>query len=75
MTNATYVWLCKELGQEHPHCRSASNVGHVFEWIVWAAYEENRYDFIVSLTAHAVSGPALRPGFATGGGAPVPIEV
>ena len=69
--NATCVWLCAELGQEHPWYCSANNVGNVFEWLVWAAYEEERYDSIASLIAHAVTRFALQSGF-TG---PAPIEV
>ena len=47
----------KELGQEHPRYCSANKVGNMFEWLVWAAFEEQRYDFIASLTTHAVAGP------------------
>ena len=54
--NSPYVWLCKEVDQEHSHYCSASNVGNVFEWLVWAASEEKRYDFVASLTAHAATG-------------------
>ena len=55
--NSTYVWLCKELGQDHSYYCSANNISNVFERLVWAAYEEKRYDFIASLMAHCARGP------------------
>ena len=55
---STYVWLCKELGQKHSFYCSANSIGNVFEWLVWAACEEKRYDFIASLMAHCTTGPS-----------------
>ena len=28
----------------------------MFEWLVWAAHEKKRYDFIALFTAHAATG-------------------
>ncbi len=52
--NSTYVAVARELGLIHDQYRSANNVGNVVEWLAWAAYEERKYAFLVSLLGRCV---------------------
>ena len=71
--NETYVQLARELGIRHIHYSRANNTGNVMESLCWLAYEQKRYNFILSIvkfaadfeypaTADAVApGPAVCP--------------
>ena len=52
--NETYVQLADKLGIKHAHYSSANNTGNVMESLCWLAYEQNRYDFILSIVKFAV---------------------
>ena len=52
--NETYVQLADKLGIRHAHYSSPNNTGNVMESLCWLAYEQNRYDFILSIVKFAV---------------------
>ena len=52
--NETYVQLADKLGIKHAHYSSANNTGNVMESLCWLAYEQNKYDFILSIVKFAV---------------------
>ena len=47
--NETYVQLADKLGIRHAHYSSPNNTGNVMESLFWLAYEQGRYDFILSI--------------------------
>ena len=65
--NATYVELADKLGIRDTYYSSPNNTGNVMESLCWFAYEQERYDFILSIVKFAAdfeypdkvaSGPA-----------------
>ena len=52
--NETYVQLAEKLGVKNEYYSSANNTGNVMESLCWFAYEQNRYDFILSIVKFAV---------------------
>ena len=51
--NPTYVQLAEKLGIRHTYYSSASNTGNVMESLCWLAYEQKRYNFILSIVKFA----------------------
>ena len=66
--NETYVQLARKLGIRHKHYSSANNTGNVMESLCWLAYEQKRYNFILSIVKFAadfeypVTADAVAPG-------------
>ena len=51
--NPTYVQLAEELGIRHTVYSSANNTGNVMESLCWLAYEQQKYNFILSIVKFA----------------------
>ena len=67
ISNGTYVWLAEKLEIRHEYYSNANNTGNVMESLSWFAYEQKRFDFILSIVhiaanlefpATATPGPA-----------------
>ena len=51
--NPTYVQLADQLGIRHTVYSSANNTGNVMESLCWLAYEQKKYNFILSIVKFA----------------------
>ena len=51
--NETYVQLADQLGIRHTYYSSANNTGNVIESLCWLAYEQKKYNFILSIVRFA----------------------
>ena len=60
----TYVQLAKKLGLGNDYYSSPNNTGNVMEALFWFAYEQKRYDFIMTVVTMAteVEYPGSGPG-------------
>ena len=54
ITNETYVQIADTLGIKHEYYSSANNTGNVMESLSWFAYEQKKFDFILSIAKFAV---------------------
>ena len=55
LPNSVYVYLATVMEIRHAVHDSESNVGNTMESLIWVAYEQKKYKFIISIIHHAAN--------------------
>ena len=55
VSNSVYVYLASVMEIRHPAYCGANNVGNTMEALIWLAYEQKKYKFIISVIHHAAN--------------------
>ena len=53
--NSVYMYLATVMEIRHPVYCGSNNVGNTMECLMWFAYEQKRYEFIISIIHHAAN--------------------
>ena len=52
--NSVYAVLATKLQINDLTSKSDNNIGNALEWLMWAAYEEGKFHFLISFLIHCI---------------------